>query len=282
MLGTAFPAARLLLVEQPFPWGPEGLRTSRFDRRRPRWRSRPGPGRRACASRPSAARARRPHRAHRRWMLVDTRDEHAVPALGRVRRGRGAARAPARRLAGRARPGAALPRLHARPARPVLRAARPPARRGARGRPARTACGRPATWAAAGSRPRVLVLPLGLMYGRVPPSAAAELVAATDAGRGGRRRCCADGSACRRPRRPRSASPTSSWQLPRCAISPWCRRRRSTAATVARARSTARRGASTSPWHRHRVDAAGLTCAAPGPSWFVAHRPVGIEPVDDI
>ena len=31
MLGTAFPAARLLLVEQPLPWGPEGLRTSRFD-----------------------------------------------------------------------------------------------------------------------------------------------------------------------------------------------------------------------------------------------------------
>jgi hypothetical protein len=29
---------------------------------------------------------------------------------------------------------------------------------------------------------------------------------------------------------------------------------------------------------RERVDATGLTCASPGPSWFVAHRPVAIEP----
>jgi Sucrase/ferredoxin-like len=32
MLGTAFPAARLLLVEQPGPWGHDGLADSRFDR----------------------------------------------------------------------------------------------------------------------------------------------------------------------------------------------------------------------------------------------------------
>ncbi len=32
MLGTAFPAARLLLVEQPGPWGRAGLPASRFDR----------------------------------------------------------------------------------------------------------------------------------------------------------------------------------------------------------------------------------------------------------
>src|SRR3954452_18659090 len=30
MLGTAFPAARILLVEQPGPWGERGLRDSRF------------------------------------------------------------------------------------------------------------------------------------------------------------------------------------------------------------------------------------------------------------
>ena len=30
---------------------------------------------------------------------------------------------------------------------------------------------------------------------------------------------------------------------------------------------------------RARVDAAGLTCGAPGPSWFVAHHPVAMEPV---
>jgi hypothetical protein len=30
---------------------------------------------------------------------------------------------------------------------------------------------------------------------------------------------------------------------------------------------------------RRRVDAAGLTCAAPGPSWFLAHDPIAIDPV---
>ncbi len=29
---------------------------------------------------------------------------------------------------------------------------------------------------------------------------------------------------------------------------------------------------------RGRVDASGLTCAAPGPAWFMAHRAVAIEP----
>src|SRR6185437_14932941 len=32
MLGTAFPASRILLVEQPGGWGPAGLADSRFDR----------------------------------------------------------------------------------------------------------------------------------------------------------------------------------------------------------------------------------------------------------
>jgi hypothetical protein len=29
---------------------------------------------------------------------------------------------------------------------------------------------------------------------------------------------------------------------------------------------------------RARVDAVGLTCGSPGPSWFVAHQPEAIEP----
>jgi hypothetical protein len=33
MLGTAFPASRVLLVEQPGPWGPDGLTESDFDHR---------------------------------------------------------------------------------------------------------------------------------------------------------------------------------------------------------------------------------------------------------
>ncbi|HEY7009713.1 MAG TPA: hypothetical protein VH395_12275, partial [Jatrophihabitantaceae bacterium] len=31
LLGTAFPASRVLLVEQPGPWGHAGLRESHFD-----------------------------------------------------------------------------------------------------------------------------------------------------------------------------------------------------------------------------------------------------------
>jgi hypothetical protein len=73
MLGTAFPAARLLLVEQPLPWGPEGLRTSRFDSATAlavEARAR-AEGIRVQAIRPPG----RAHRVHRRWALVDTRDE---------------------------------------------------------------------------------------------------------------------------------------------------------------------------------------------------------------
>ena len=72
MLGTAFPASRLLLVEQPGPWGRTGLLDSRFDR--------------AAAHRLVArlnrlqmrvVAIRRPGRAvpdgPRRWALVDCR-----------------------------------------------------------------------------------------------------------------------------------------------------------------------------------------------------------------
>lgn len=73
MLGTAFPAARLLLIEQPGPWGRDGLRDSRFPRAT------------ASAIEQRAGRAglrvqaiRRPGRTApdqpRRWFVVDTRD----------------------------------------------------------------------------------------------------------------------------------------------------------------------------------------------------------------
>ena len=73
MLGTAFPAARLLLVEQPFPWGPEGLRTSRFERD-----TALAVEARAREEGVRVQAIRRPGRTsegeRRRWMLVDTRD----------------------------------------------------------------------------------------------------------------------------------------------------------------------------------------------------------------
>src|SRR3954447_26152304 len=73
MLGTAFPAARILLVEQPGAWGERGLRDSQF-----------GPALAAALEARAAPPGyrvqaiRRPGRtardAVRRWALVDTRD----------------------------------------------------------------------------------------------------------------------------------------------------------------------------------------------------------------
>src|SRR5579859_4700413 len=75
MLGTAFPAARLLLVEQPGPWGQAGLRHSRFDAALAEALER-----RALAEGVRVQAIRRPGRtargAARRWALVDTRDGH--------------------------------------------------------------------------------------------------------------------------------------------------------------------------------------------------------------
>src|SRR5690242_19710447 len=73
MLGTAFPAARLLLVEQPGPWGEGGLRDSRFGRE-----AADAVEQRANAAGLRVQAVRRPGRtprtARRRWAIVDTRD----------------------------------------------------------------------------------------------------------------------------------------------------------------------------------------------------------------
>ncbi len=72
MLGTAFPAARLLLVEQPGPWGRAGLPESHFDRRvAADLERRVG----AAGIRVEAIRrpGRTPDGARRRWALVDAR-----------------------------------------------------------------------------------------------------------------------------------------------------------------------------------------------------------------
>src|SRR4051812_33725707 len=84
MLGTAFPAARILLVEQPGPWGENGLRDSQFGAEA------------AAALEARAARAgvrvqaiRRPGRtprdAVRLWAFADTRDGHESLRWGEYR-----------------------------------------------------------------------------------------------------------------------------------------------------------------------------------------------------
>ena len=125
--------------------------------------------------------------------------------------------------------------------------------------------------------PTVLVLPLGLMYGRVPASAADELVAATEAGQ------LAEGMLRGRIGVPPAAQAALGFaheQLettPRALTSHWYRPRPVDQATVI-VRLAGPEGLFDVTVERTRVDAAGLTCAAPGPSLFVAHRPTGIAP----
>lgn len=180
MLGTAFPAARLLLVEQPGPWGRDGLRDSRFDRQ-----TAIALQRRAATQGLRTQAIRRPGRspdtAMRRWALVDTRD-------GRTSLRWGSYVDPAELLSlpfdgstGSPDPDPlylvcahskhdACCALRGRSVAAALAAARP-------GRVWETTHLGGDRFAA-----NVLVLPAGLLYGRVLPFAAAEFAAAAEAG----------------------------------------------------------------------------------------------------
>lgn len=270
MLGTAFPAARLLLVEQPFPWGPQGLKTSRFDAETAlavEARCRSHGVRVQAIRRPGRA----PDLLHRRWMLVDTRD-----ATRSVRCGEFAHDVELLELP--------LDGEHGDPDRdPIFLVC-------THGRhdPCCASRGRPLIGALCDARedrvwqsshlggcrfaPTVLVLPLGLMYGRVEPSEAQRLIETTAAGEVITERL-----------RGRIGMPPAAQAAMGFAHEHLGTTRVSDLSLV----STTTVDASTvqvlidGPQERlavtvrrERVDAAGLTCAAPGPSFFVAHRPV--------
>lgn len=180
MLGTAFPAARLLLVEQPGPWGRRGLRDSRFD---------PSA---AAALEARAGRAgirlqavRRPGRtrpgARRTWTLVDTRDDRESVRWGAFDDDRELLALPLD-----ATPGT----LDPDPLYLVCAHSKHDTCCALRGRPVAAAIDevRPGrVWETShlgGDRfaANVLVVPAGLMYGRVLPFAAHEFVAAAESG----------------------------------------------------------------------------------------------------
>jgi hypothetical protein len=275
MLGTAFPASRLLLVEQPFPWGFEGLRTSRFD---------------PAAALAVEARARtegirvqairRPgrgtHRVHRRWAFVDTRDQTRMLRWGTFHDDAELLELPLDGSVGEEGPG---------PLYLVCTHGKHDPCCALRGRPltaALAALREPHVWQAShlgGCRfaPTVLVLPLGLMYGRVPPTAAPDLVAAAEAeevigpllrGRVGTPPVAQAAIAFAHEQlglpRVRDVSLVSTTALD---VAAWA------------VRVDSPQGRFDVTVTRDRVDATGLTCAAPGPSWFAAHRPVAIKPV---
>ena len=273
MLGTAFPASRLLLVEQPFPWGPEGLRTSRFD---PATALALEARAREQGVRVQAVRRLGRNPEHpRQWAIVDTRD-----ASRAVRRGAFEADADLLELPLDGRSGDPDPD----PLYLVCTHGRHDACCAQRGRPLITELARlrpDRVWQSShlgGCRfaPTVLVLPLGLMYGRVPPAAAGRLVAATEAGE-----VLGEFVRGRIGIPPAAQAAVAAVQdrlvLPGSADVTYVSMRALDGGAV-RVRVDAPQGPFDVTVQRTRVDAVGLTCAAPGPSWFVAHRPGVIEP----
>ena len=277
MLGTAFPAARLLLVEQPFPWGPEGLRTSRFD---PEAALAVEARCRAEGVRVQAIRrpGRSSPREHRRWAFIDTREARGTLRWGQFADDAELLELPLDGSVGEPDPDPLyLVCTHGKHDPCCAQRGRPVAAALAAARPKRV-------WQSShlgGCRfaPAVLVLPLGLVYGRVSPSAAAELVAATEAGEvvGALLRGrigfpppaqAAIGFAHEHLDLTRSSDVSL---VSSTAVDP--------ATVVVRIRTV--RGLFDVTVRRERVDAVGLTCAAPGPSWFVAHHPLGMESVVD-
>jgi Sucrase/ferredoxin-like len=276
MLGTAFPADRLLLVEQPGPWGERGLRDSRFG-------TDAGPLLdRAAAAGVRVQAIRRPGRtprdAARCWAFVDTRDGHES-----VRGGSYASAAELLDLPFDGSAGAPDDQplylvcahskhdtccaLRGRPVAAALHELRP-------GRVWETShlCGD--RFAA-----NVLVLPAGLLYGRVLPFAAAEFVAAAESDE-------VIGALLRgRVGLPSAAQAALAFAYDHLAL----RRRRdlrvSSSAPAVDGVSVVRlhgpHGELDVTVQVERVDAAGLTCHNPRPNRFLVYRPVGIAPVEE-
>ncbi|SHH20934.1 hypothetical protein SAMN05443575_3434 [Jatrophihabitans endophyticus] len=278
MIGTAFPAARLLLVEQPGPWGRQGLADSHFDRSvAAQLQARLGrSGVRVQAIRRPG---RTPVGTVRRWAVVDTRDEHESLWWGSyvhdaelleldpddpAGAGGVADDDPVYLVCAHSRHDACCA-LRGRPVAAAFEALRP---------------GR--VWESShlgGDRfaANVLVLPLGLQYGRVLPFAAAEFVAAAEAGE-------VIGALLRgRIGLPPAGQTALAHAHEELAL----RRRRDLQVIhvpapvdgVAVVRLRSPRGDVDVTVRVEVVEATGLTCSNPRPSSFAGYRPVAIDPV---
>jgi hypothetical protein len=276
LLGTAFPAARVLLVEQPGAWGRAGLRESRFD----------SSVAAALEQRASAAgirllAIRRPGRTprgvRRRWALADTRDGTTALRWGSYAYDAELLDLPLDGSAGE---------LDEAPLYLVCAHSKHDACCALRGRPVAAAleAERPGrVWECShvgGERfaANVLVVPSGLMYGRVLPFAAPEFVAATEAGE-------VVGALLRgRIGLPAPAQAALAFAYEHLAL-----RRRdalrvlSTSAVEdgeARVRLAGPHGHLEVTVRVEPVAADGLTCANPRPNFYLAYHPVRIDVVD--
>jgi hypothetical protein len=179
MLGTAFPAGRLLLVEQPGPWGRDGLRTSHFDPEIAAALERRGnaEGVRVQAIRPVGRTSPVPPR---RWAIADCRDGRETLRWGTFDHDAELLELPLDGSSGVV-DGAPLYLVCAHGKHDTCCAlrGRPVAAAIERARPGRVfECSH-----LGGDRfaANVLLLPAGLLYGRVQQGAAAEFIAAAEA-----------------------------------------------------------------------------------------------------
>jgi hypothetical protein len=280
LLGTAFPAARLLLVEQPGPWGRDGLRASRFDA---------GVATaletRATAAGVRVLAIRRPGRTargvRRRWALVDARAGREQLSWGRYDADADLLDLP---LTDTGEPaGAPDPELLYL----VCAHSKHDACCALRGRPVAAALElqRPGrVWECShigGERfaANVLLLPSGLMYGRVLPFAAPEFVAASESGG-------VVGALLRgRIGLPAPAQAALAYGYETLAL-----RHRDDLRVLATSRVADGRvevdlagphGRLRVTVRLERMAAEGLTCANPRPNRYLAYHPELIVPVDD-
>lgn len=285
MLGTAFPAAVLLLVEQPGPWGRNGLRDSRF-----------GPLAAQLEQRAAAAGVRvqairrpgrtPPSRSHR-WAFVDTRDGVESLTWGRYDDPAQLLELPIAQFLADPTSTAQHGTADTEPLYLVCAHSKHDTCCALRGRPVAAAIEqlRPdRVWECShlgGDRfaANVLVLPTGLSYGRVLPFAAPEFVAAAEAGE-------VIGALLRgRIGLPAPAQAALAFAHEHLAL----RRRRDlvvessgpSAVGVSTVRLRSPHGLIDVTVAAESVVVDGLTCRSPSRAQFVQYRPIDIQVVHD-
>jgi hypothetical protein len=274
MLGTAFPAPRVLLVEQPGPWGRAGLSMSRFDATIAQTViDRAGRlGIRVLAVRRPG---RTPAGARRMWAIADCR-------VGHEQLRRGSFGADAELLDLDLEPGGTDGELDDRPYFLVCAHSKHDTCCALRGRPVAAALHdeRPGqVWECShvgGERfaANVLVLPLGLLYGRVLPFAAPEFIAAAE-----------DGEVIGALLRGRVGLPSVAQAALAYAYEHLALRRADALRVehtgpvedgVAIVRLSGPHGGVEVTVRVEPVAAGGLTCSKPGPSSYLSYRPVTV------
>ena len=276
MLGTAFPAARLLLVEQPGPWGEKGLTGSRFDAAVAERLEQ-----QAIAQGVRVQAIRRPGRtprdASRCWAYVDTRDGAETLRWGSYENDADLLDVPLDGSAG-------VPDTE--PLYLVCAHSKHDTCCALRGRPVAAAINevRPGrAWECShlgGDRfaANVLVLPAGLLYGRVLPFAAPEFVAAAEADE-------VVGALLRgRVGMPSVAQAAVAFAYEHLALRKRSALRLVRASRIVDGQATVRldgpHGLLDVTVQVEKVAAVGLTCHNPRPNQYLRYQPVRIDEID--